>query len=70
MNLEFKKEGYQAIEQKIQELENLSKTGILNPDKAAECCRAIRAGLFQLIQVVRRAIIMVPETPGPGRDAA
>ena len=70
MNFEFKKEGYQAIEQKIQELEHVSKAGILDPDKAAECCRAIRAGLFQLIQIVRKALIMVPETPGPGRDAA
>ncbi|MDR1507858.1 MAG: hypothetical protein LBI67_12225 [Treponema sp.] len=71
MKLEFRREGYQAIIEKIQDLENMSGSGILNPDKAAVCCREIRAGLFQLNQIIRETVMMVPAAPGPGgRDAA
>jgi len=70
--LELAPEGYAALSNHIQKLEDIVKPGIVNPDKAPECCLEVRAELYRITQTLRNVCVIPPYAGkgGPDGEAA
>jgi hypothetical protein len=65
--IEFTPEGYAAINAHIEKLENIVNKGIVNPEKALECCRNIKAELYRVLQTLRDSCVVSPEVSEPNK---
>lgn len=71
MRIEVSENGIPAIENKIFDLEAKANKGLLNPDHAIKSIREIRSGLFELVGIIRKELVIVNDSTVPsGPDAA
>ncbi|MDR1418787.1 MAG: hypothetical protein LBI86_00230 [Treponema sp.] len=62
---------FKAIREKVRELEDLAGMALLEPEKAAGCCREIRTGCFALNRLTGKAFFTsLPDKPPSGTSAA
>jgi hypothetical protein len=57
-------EGYELLNRHIEKMEAFVNEGIVNREKAMECCRKIRAELYGLLQTLHSVCVVDPVENG------